>query len=71
LLHGSYAQVEAGLCTKPELWPWSSHAAVIAANYPSWLAAGRFLSYFASAGGDPLRRYLEFVAMDLKQPKGV
>lgn len=60
--------VVAGLCRAPELWPWSSHAAVCNAVYPSWLDVPRLLSYFAPVGGDPLQRYREFVAAE---PKGV
>jgi putative transposase len=60
--------VAAGLCRTPELWPWSSYAAVCGSAYPSWLDAPRLLSYFAQAGGDPLQRYRDFVAAE---PKGV
>jgi REP element-mobilizing transposase RayT len=59
--------VEAGLCRTPESWPWSSHASVLTRAFPSWLDAPRLLSYFGQVGGDPHRRYLEFIAAE---PKG-
>jgi REP element-mobilizing transposase RayT len=54
--------VEAGLCTTPEAWPWSSHAQIVAGNSPPWLHTARLDSYFGSMGGDPRKRYLDFVA---------
>jgi len=63
--------VEAGLCSAPEAWPWSSHAAIVVANTPTWLDDRRLLSYFAQDGGDALRTYLEFVAALPSKPKGV
>jgi REP element-mobilizing transposase RayT len=55
--------VTAGLCARPERWPWSSHAAVtVRAVAPAWLDVGRLLEYFASAGGDPVERYERLVA---------
>jgi putative transposase len=54
--------VEAGLCSSPEAWPWSSHAAIASGKHPSWLRVRRLLDYFKSMGGDPLTRYLELVA---------
>lgn len=60
--------VAAGLCSTPAAWAWSSHAAVVNASYPAWLDVPRLLAYFAPVGGDPLQRYLEFVAA---RPKGV
>ena len=49
--------VEAGLCSRPEAWPWSSHAADRPSDTPSWLDDRRLLSYFAQDGGDALRAY--------------
>ena len=54
--------VEAGLCDDPAHWPWSSHAAAIAAIAPAWLDTARLLARFGADGGDPLRRYADFVA---------
>jgi REP element-mobilizing transposase RayT len=55
--------VEAGLCAEPDAWRWSSHAAVVGARaVPAWLDVERLLGYFATRGGVPRARYLEFVA---------
>jgi putative transposase len=54
--------VDAGLCAQPEDWAWSSHAAAIGtAAPPPWLDVPRLLGYFASAGGEPVRRYEQLV----------
>jgi putative transposase len=53
--------VEAGLCEAAEWWPWGSHRAVMRGDPPAWLDATRLLGYFGAAGGDPRRRYIEFV----------
>jgi REP element-mobilizing transposase RayT len=54
--------VDAGLCARPEDWAWSSHAAAIGtAALPPWLDVPRLLGYFASAGGEPVRRYERLV----------
>ena len=55
--------VKARLCSRPEDWRWSSYAAVagVAEFVPYWLDVERALFYFASAGGDPRTRYVEFV----------
>lgn len=53
--------VTAGLCERPEDWPWSSHAHIIERRPPAWLDAGRLAAYFASSGGEGITRYAEFV----------
>jgi putative transposase len=53
--------VEAGACRHAADWPWSSHAAVLRGGGPRWLDAPRLLGYFGAAGGDPRRRYEEYV----------
>jgi putative transposase len=56
--------VEAGLCKTADDWRWGSHAALVGgAAPPRWLDANRLLGYFGAAGGDPRRRYEEFVAV--------
>jgi putative transposase len=51
--------VAAGLCGRPEEWPWSSHAATIGERARhGWLDVARLLSHFEGLGGDPLHRYL-------------
>lgn len=54
--------VKAGLCASPELWRWSSHAAVIARAAPAWLDEGRLFDHLRPAGGDPRHRYLELTS---------
>jgi putative transposase len=54
--------VAAGLCADAADWSWSSHAAVLASGGPAWLDTGRLLEYFGQDGGDPLRRYADFVS---------
>ena len=54
--------VEAGLCERPEDWPWSSHAATLAGRAPGWLGTQRLLEHFEEVGGDPLARYRELTA---------
>jgi putative transposase len=50
--------VRAGLCARPEEWPWSSHAATLDGGGPhAWLDDRRLLSHFAGLGGDARRRY--------------
>jgi putative transposase len=54
--------VEAGLCRDAAQWRWGSHAAVVNGGMvPAWLDVQRLLGYFGAAGGDPERRYAEFV----------
>ena len=59
--------VEAKLCRSAADWPWGSHAAIAAGFTLPWLDSPRLLSYFASAGGEPLRRYVDFVDAEPKQ----
>ncbi len=54
--------VEAGLCSRPEEWRWSSHRAVVDQAAPAWLDVERLLWYLGSRGGDPRRRYAELTA---------
>jgi putative transposase len=51
--------VEAGLCRRPEDWPWSSHALVSAGTAPDWIDVPHLLAYFADAAGDGRLRYAE------------
>jgi putative transposase len=53
--------VDAGLVTRPEHYPWSSHAAVLGEGPSVFVDAERLLSFFASSGGEPRQRYLTFV----------
>ncbi len=49
--------VAAGLCRRPEDWPWSSHSFAVAGTAPEWIDIPRLLAYFGAAGGDGRRRY--------------
>jgi REP element-mobilizing transposase RayT len=60
--------VRAGLARTPEMWPWSSHAHVVAGKSPNWLASGRLLAHFGSLGGNPRERYLDYVEMTAALP---
>ena len=42
-------------------WPWSSHAVALASAGPAWLDTSRLMAYFGEDGGEPLRRYADFV----------
>jgi REP element-mobilizing transposase RayT len=53
--------VEAGLCATPEAWRWSSHAAILAGEAPTWLDRTRLYALVGADGGDPLRRYADLV----------
>ena len=53
--------VRAGLCARPEKWPWSSHAATLGGACPRWLDVPRLLEHLAGLGGDPRPRYAAFV----------
>ena len=58
--------VEAGLCENVDAWPWGSHAALVRGAAPRWLDSARLLAYFGAAGGDPRRRYDEFVGAGVR-----
>jgi hypothetical protein len=54
--------VRAGLCAKPEEWPWSSYRASAGfAPVPLFLSTGWVLSQFAETGGEAAVRYRTFV----------
>jgi putative transposase len=53
--------VKAGLCETPREWEWSSHAGVVDATAPAWIARPRLLEYFEGLGGEPAARYAALV----------
>ena len=53
--------VAAGLCARPQEWPWSAYRETVAGRAPWWVAARQLLTYFAAFGGDGLERYVGFV----------
>jgi REP element-mobilizing transposase RayT len=58
--------VVAGLSPTPDAWPWSSHASLSARKPDACVDKGRLCWFFGSMGGDPQRRYLEYVTADSK-----
>jgi putative transposase len=56
--------VEAGLCQTAEGWPWSSHARLASGTPPTWLDVDRLLEHFEAMGGEPERRYAEWLAAE-------
>jgi putative transposase len=53
--------VTAGLCDRPEQWPWNSYRHAFADSAPGWLDTPRLLSYLGALGGEPRHRYGELV----------
>ena len=53
--------VKARLCTRPEDWRWSSHAATLGGARPPWLDVPRLLEHLAGLGADPRRTYATLV----------
>jgi REP element-mobilizing transposase RayT len=49
--------VKAALATRPENWPWSSHAATVNDAPPPWLAVDRLSELFSTWGGEPFAAY--------------
>jgi putative transposase len=49
--------VEAGLCSRPDEWPWSSHAAVIDGMWSDWIDVPRLLGIFGRDADEGRRRY--------------
>ncbi len=50
---------EAGLCDRPEDWPWSSYGTVVRRAGHSWLDSNRLLSYFDEDDRRALERYVQ------------
>jgi putative transposase len=53
--------ISAGLCADAAAWEWSSHAAILGADGPPWLAVDRLLGVVGVNGGDPRERYQRLV----------
>jgi putative transposase len=63
--------VRAGLCARPEQWPWGSHAVVHGRRAPRrWLDHARLLRHFEGLGGDPMERYSALVSDDPRHDAG-
>jgi putative transposase len=58
--------VEAGLCTRPEEWPWSSFRAVVEphARSPDWLDVQRLLSHFGPPSETAVQRYARMTMLE-------
>jgi putative transposase len=57
--------VSAGLCQRPEEWPWSSHASTVGGrSRHRWLDVTRMLSHFEGLGGDARQRYAAITEID-------
>ena len=60
--------VRAGLCERPEEWPWSSYRATAGLDpRPAFLADAEVLSLSGASFDDGRRRYREFVAEGVAQ----
>ena len=54
--------VEAGLCSRPEELPWTSHRATVGLDAPPpWLSVAKLLSYFGNTAEESVARYIDFV----------
>jgi putative transposase len=61
--------VRAGLCKRPEQWPWSSYAATIGlASRPDYLHADWVLGLFSDDPEEAQQLYREFVCAGLLSP---
>jgi putative transposase len=61
--------IRAGLCQKPEEWPWSSHRAAIGLERaPRWLAVAELLAPFGAPEKRAQQRYRAFVAEAIDGP---
>jgi hypothetical protein len=59
--------VRAGLCSRPELWPWSSYRATIGLDEaPPWLAVDALLAPFGGSPTPAVVRYRNFVEDGLR-----
>lgn len=59
--------VRAGLCSRPEMWPWSSYRATIGLDAaPSWLAVDALLAPFEGGPTAAAVRYRGFVEEGLR-----
>ena len=61
--------VRAGLCSKPEDWPWSSYRATAGIiDPPAFLSLGSLLALFANRPEDAMRAYRAFIRDGLVSP---
>ncbi len=60
--------VEAGLCSRPEAWPWSSYRATLSDERPVWLAAERMLEWFGDSAAVARETFAAQVAFGSATP---
>lgn len=53
--------IRAGLSSRPEQWPWTSHAATLATAPPGIVAVDDLLACFADDTGDARKRYRQLI----------
>lgn len=58
--------VAAGLCKRPEAWPWSSHRATLVKRRIRWLATERLLALLGAGKPAHVEHYLELVEARLE-----
>ena len=54
--------IAAGLCRRPDEYPWSSHEATLAGTPPKFLNLDRLFWRLAAFGGDPRTHYADLTA---------
>lgn len=57
LRYVAHNPVQAGFCSSPDDWPWSSHRALASMRVQALVAADRVASLLSSCGDDPAQRY--------------
>ena len=61
--------LRAGICTRLDDWPWSSHAATIGKRPPGFLALERLLSFLGESRPSARASYLALVESEEKPPR--
>lgn len=61
--------LRAGICTRLDEWPWSSHRATIGERPPGFLASERLLSFLGESRPSARASYLALVESEEKPPR--
>jgi len=61
--------LRAGICTRLDDWPWSSHAATIGKRPPGFLTSERLLSFLGESRSSARASYLALVESEEKPPR--
>jgi len=64
LRYVAYNPVKAGMCSRPEEWPWSSHGALARMRRNALVKPDRVASLLASFDDDPDKRYARLFEAD-------